>query len=77
LKLETSKLETSEPPALREKYVSWSNHVNDEANVVRVEQEKAARRGDPPTEKLDAAWRTRMEDVLWAMLNAPEWAFSP
>jgi hypothetical protein len=64
-------------PRIREKYVSWSNHVNDEANIVRVEQEKAARRGDPPTEKLDPAWRTRMEDVLWAMLNAPEWAFSP
>ena len=62
---------------VREKYVSWSNHVNDEANLVRMEQEKAARRGDPPTDKLDAAWRTRMEDVLWAMLNAPEWAFSP
>ena len=64
-------------PRVREKYVSWSNHVNDEANLVRVEQEKAARRGDPPTEKLDPKWRTRMEDVLWAMLNAPEWAFSP
>ena len=76
LKLETS---NSKPqsPRTREKYVSWSNHVNDEANIVRVEQEKAARRGDPPTEKLDAAWRTRMEDVLWAMLNASEWAFSP
>jgi hypothetical protein len=76
LKLEPS---NSEPqsPRVREKYVSWSNHVNDEANIVRVEQEKAARRGDPPTEKLAPAWRTRMEDVLWAMLNAPEWAFSP
>jgi len=51
--------------------------VNDEANIVRVEQEKAARRGDPPTEKLNPTWRTRLEDVLWAMLNAPEWAFSP
>jgi hypothetical protein len=76
LKLETSNLKP-QSNRVREKYVSWSNHVNDEANVVRVEQEKAARRGDPPTEKLDVAWRTRLEDVLWAMLNAPEWAFSP
>jgi prophage tail gpP-like protein len=61
----------------REKYVSWSNHLDAEATNVRMAQEAAARQGDPPTEKLDASWRTRMEDVLWAMLNAPEWAFSP
>lgn len=60
-----------------EKYVSWSNHLDGEATTVRLEQEKASRRGEPPTSKLDAAWRGRMEDVLWAMLNAPEWAFSP
>ena len=41
------------------------------------EQEKAARRGEPPTERLESDWRLRLEDVLWAMLNAPEWAFSP
>jgi len=40
-------------------------------------QEAAARAGDPPTEKLDPSWRGRMEDVLWALLNAPEWEFSP
>ncbi|MBE7495950.1 MAG: DUF1553 domain-containing protein [Verrucomicrobiaceae bacterium] len=62
---------------VREKYVSWSNHLDGEATTVRMEQEKAARRGEPPTQKLDAAWRTRLEDVLWAVLNAPEWAFSP
>ena len=61
----------------REKYVSWSNHLDGEATIVRQAQEAAARRGEPPTERLDADWRQRMEDVLWAMLNAPEWAFSP
>jgi len=61
----------------RENYVSWSNHLDGEATNVRMAQEAAARAGDPPTEKLDTAWRTRMEDVLWALLNAPEWAFSP
>jgi hypothetical protein len=57
--------------------VSWSNHLDGEATTVRMEQEKAARRGEPPTNKLDASWRGRLEDVLWALLNAPEWAFSP
>lgn len=69
-----------QPPAttrVREKYVSWSNHLDGEATIVRQQQEAAARAGDPPTSKLDARWRSRLEDVLWAMLNAPEWAFSP
>ena len=37
----------------------------------------AARKGEPPTAKLNPEWRQRLEDILWAMLNAPEWAFSP
>jgi prophage tail gpP-like protein len=68
---------SSKPTRAREKYVSWSNHLDGEATTVRMAQEAAARQGEAPTEKLDAQWRTRMEDVLWAMLNAPEWAFSP
>jgi hypothetical protein len=62
---------------VREKYVSWSNHLDGEATTVRMEQEKSARKGDAPTDKLNAEWRQRLEDILWAMLNAPEWAFSP
>ena len=79
-----SRLQTPAPQAVdssadrkREKYVSWSNHLDAEATLVRQAQETAARQGDPPTERLNADWRQRMEDVLWAMLNAPEWAFSP
>ena len=49
--------------------------MSSEANVVRVEQANAARRGDPPTGRLDAAWRERFEDVLWGLLNAPEWTY--
>jgi hypothetical protein len=59
------------------KFVSWSNHLDPEATLVRQEQELEARRGDPPTEKLDATWRQRLEDTLWALLNAPEWVFAP
>jgi hypothetical protein len=59
------------------KFVSWSNHLDPEATIVRQEQEIAARRGDPPTQKLEASWRQRLEDTLWALLNAPEWIFAP
>jgi hypothetical protein len=47
--------------------------MKSEANRLRLEEEAAARRGDPPTARLDPEWRRRFEDVLWALLNAPEW----
>jgi hypothetical protein len=65
------------PTREREKYVSWSNHLDGEATLVRQQQEANARNGDPATERLDAGWRQRLEDVIWALLNAPEWAYSP
>ena len=49
----------------------------DHAGTEGIAQEAAARKGDPPTERLNADWRKRLEDIVWAMLNAPEWAFSP
>jgi hypothetical protein len=53
-------------------YVSWSNHLTPEANRIKVQLEAEARRGPPPTARLDAEWRQRLEDVVWALLNAPE-----
>lgn len=66
-------------PAKREpvRYVSWSNHLDGAANTLAMRKEEQARRGDPPTTALDEDWRERMEDVLWAMLNAPEWIYTP
>jgi len=61
-------------PAKRKppKYVSWSNHLTPEANRIKVQLEAEARRGAAPTARLDAQWRQRLEDVVWALLNAPE-----
>lgn len=63
----------STTPRVRPKYVAWSNHMKSEANTWRLEQEAAARRGDPVTTRLAADWRRRLEDVTWALINAPEW----
>lgn len=64
-------------PRVRPKFVSWSNHLDGEATLVRQAEQEAARQGDPVTGRLDPDWRSRMEDVLWAMLNSPEWVFTP
>ncbi|WDI41680.1 DUF1553 domain-containing protein [Bremerella sp. P1] len=61
----------------RVRYVSWSNHVDGPANALAQQKEVAARRGDPATNALNNDWRLRMEDVLWAILNAPEWIYTP
>ena len=63
-------------PREPEPYVSWSNHLDAKATLVRQAQEDAARRGDPPTDRLDPDWRSRLEDVLWALLNSPEFVFT-
>jgi hypothetical protein len=60
---------------VRPNYVAWSNHMKSEANTWRLEEEAAARRGDPATTRLDADWRRRFEDATWALLNAPEWTY--
>ena len=59
------------------RHVSWSNHLSEEANRIKIELEKRAREGDPPTVALQANWRERMEDMLWALMNSPEFIFIP
>ncbi len=64
-------------PRLRRNMVSWSNHLDPEASVIKIELEAAVRRGDPPTARLTADWRERMEDMIWTLINSPEFVFLP
>jgi hypothetical protein len=57
--------------------VSWSNHLSPEATRLKLEQERAARAGDPPTARIERDWRERMEDMLWVLMNSPEFVFVP
>ncbi len=59
------------------RYVSWSNHLDGPANTLAQQKEAEARRGDPPTNALKQDWRLRLEDALWAVLNSPEWIYTP
>jgi hypothetical protein len=63
--------------AERMPYVSWSNHLDGAANLIKQKQEELARKGDPPTRYLQSNWRERAEDALWALLNAPEMIIVP
>ncbi|MFO0865435.1 MAG: DUF1553 domain-containing protein [Gemmataceae bacterium] len=64
-------------PRLPAPYVSWSNHLDPEATIVRQREEAAARQGEPPTDRLDPDWRNRLEDLLWTLANSPEFVFAP
>ena len=64
----------SEPvKRVRPRYTAWSNHLDGPANALAADLERAARRGDPPTKKLAPEWRERLEDLLWQILNRPDW----
>jgi len=57
--------------------LSWTNHLNAKASEIKYAVEEKARLGDEPTPRLKRDWRERMEDVLWAMVNSPEFVFVP
>ncbi|MBL9155102.1 MAG: DUF1553 domain-containing protein [Verrucomicrobiales bacterium] len=68
------------PPAIKReplKHVSWSNHLSAEANRIKIEMEKRAREGEPPTVALSSDWRERLEDMVWAVMNSPEFVYLP
>jgi len=68
---------TSTDEPVRRNAVSWSNHLSAEATQIKLEMERAVQAGDPPTPRLDADWRERAEDMLWALVNSPEFVFVP
>ncbi len=57
--------------------VSWSNHLSAEATRIKIALEERARHGDTPTPRLEPEWRERMEDMVWALLNSPEFLLLP
>ncbi|MCB1228850.1 MAG: DUF1553 domain-containing protein [Verrucomicrobiae bacterium] len=69
--------DTESGPRVPVKFVSWSNHLDGPANLLAQEKEAQSRAGDPPTNAIRPEWRQNFEDVLWAMLNAPEWVYTP
>jgi hypothetical protein len=66
------------PPMRRSsRRVSWSNHLHPEATRIQMDEDRIVREGDPPTARLTPAFRERMEDIVWALVNSPEFVFIP
>lgn len=57
--------------------VAWTNHLKPEASDRKIEQKTLVDRGDPPTQRLQSAWRERAEDMIWTLLNEPDFLFVP
>ena len=60
-----------------DKRVSWANHMSEESNLIRMEEERTVRMGDEPTAALQPAFRERYEDVVWTLANSPEFKIIP
>ncbi|TWU07488.1 Planctomycete cytochrome C [Stieleria varia] len=58
-------------------FVSWSNHLNTQANVIKIQMQERVRKGPPATGRLESQWRQRAEDVVWALINSPEFIMVP
>ena len=65
------------PKQKRFRYVSWSNHLNSEANIIKMQVQDLVRQGPPPTRYLRDDWRERAEDAVWSLLNSPEMILVP
>ncbi|WP_437223694.1 DUF1553 domain-containing protein [Planctomicrobium sp. SH661] len=57
--------------------VTWSNHVQPEANSIAVEMERRARAGTPPDPRLRPEWREAYEDLVWGVVNLSEFVWIP
>jgi hypothetical protein len=57
--------------------VSWSNHLHPDATRAQKDLQDEVAAGDPPTPRLNTDWRECYEDMLWSLLNSPEFVFLP
>lgn len=62
---------------IREPSVSWANHLHPDATDVRLREAARLRQGPEPSRWLEADWRERFEDSIWALINTPEFVYIP
>jgi hypothetical protein len=57
--------------------VTWFNHLHPESTTISLENDKRARKGPPPDERLAQAWREKFEDFVWSIVNTREFVWIP
>lgn len=57
--------------------LAWSNNLDADANRIGEERQRLALEGDSPTRRLTSDWRERVEDMVWVIVNSPEFVFVP
>lgn len=75
--LSENQILAASPPVEPLPAVTWSNHLRPEANTISLELEQRARAGLPPDPRLDSRWRETYEDVVWSLINLPEFVWIP
>ena len=64
-------------PAEPLRRVSWTNHLHADANRLKLVMEQRAREGSPPDPRLLPSWRERYEDLVWSLVNHPQFIWIP
>ncbi len=57
--------------------VGWTNQHDPNSTIAQEALQVEVEAGDPISPQLESSWRERYEDVLWTLLNSPEFVFLP
>ncbi len=57
--------------------ITWVNHFDPKSDDEAIRRQREILEGDPPTTRLDGNWRSRVEDIVWTLVNSPEFVFIP
>jgi len=57
--------------------VTWSNHLRSEANSIVLELEERVHQGPPSDPRFRASWLELYQDVVWSIVNLPEFVWIP
>lgn len=55
----------------------WRKHLEPEQTTLMLAAQERVARGELPTTRLTPGFRERVEDVLWALVNSPEFVVVP
>lgn len=64
-------------PPLASFQPDWRKHLQAEQTELLLESQRRVAIGEPPTRQLTVEFRERVEDIVWALLNSPEFVIIP